>query len=77
MYLPQIMEKHYAILQYLINNKSFNLPVSKAISTWLILVAPSNLNQVEMSYVILVININSFGLPEKKVKNIMCVNKYT
>ena len=47
-------------------NKKFNLLLWKAISTWLNLVTLPNLNQVEMSHVILIININAFGLPEKK-----------
>ena len=42
--------------------------VLKVISIWLNLETPPNLNQVEMSYVIHIININSFGLPGKKVK---------
>ena len=64
--LSPIVRSVFISLKYLINNKNFNLPVWKAISTWLNLVTPSNLNQVEISYVILIININSFGLPEKK-----------
>ena len=35
------------------NEKNFNLPLWKAISTWLNLVTLSKLNLVEMSYVIL------------------------
>ena len=41
------------IFRYVVHNKNFNLPVCiKAIPTWLNLVTPPNLNQVEMSYVI-------------------------
>ena len=54
------------IFRYVVHNKNFNLPVCiKAIPTWLNLVTLSKLNLVEMSYVILKINTNSFALPEK------------
>ena len=61
-----IWKKTPLIVLYNKINKKFNLLLWKAISTWLNLVTLPNLNQMEMSHVILIISINSFGLPEKK-----------